>query len=1129
MEPEGASLEQEGQGQDRDQPDSPVPEAGLEKEVREPILSQEKSGDRIGYYRLLQEIGHGGCGVVYMAEQERPMRRRVALKVIKLGMDTRQVVARFEAERQAMALMDHPNIAKALDAGATATGRPYFVMELVGGIKITDYCNQNNLSTRQRVELFIQVCRAIQHAHQKGIIHRDIKPANVLIAMQDGVPVPKVIDFGIAKATQGRLTDETLFTAFEQFLGTPAYMSPEQTQLGSLDVDTRSDIYSLGVLLYELLTGKTPFDTREMLAAGLDEMRRTIREKEPPRPSTRLTQELAAADAGRSKSPDAGISIHPEEIEGASPSRLHTRELAGLVRGDLDWIVMKCLEKDRARRYETANGLALDLERHLNHEPVMARPPSWTYTLNKFFRRNKLFVSAGALVALVLLMGVLGSTWQAVRATRAEQAQRHLREEAQAARQDAAEKLWAARLAEARAMRMGGQSGQNFESLRAIREAAMIRPSMELRNEAIASMVLPDIRPAGRKTSSQNGSQVNTGGNLEYYAATDSSGMVRIRRMSDDAELATLPAIGKPPFTFGLFSPDGKLVVVIDADHRLRVWDWSKPAMLLECYMNTSSYAFTEDGRNFAFTDGTNCITHNLISGVNVTTIPAERHLPGSMLGLLPFDPSGRLLTICRVTETNDEDDIITLDANSGRELVTLPHDDYVPSIAWHPDGRHLATVCTSGELYLWDTATGMRLAAVPSEQAVSLRFNHQGNLLIASGWDGKTRLLDFPTCRQRAGIYRSGYIVGISPDDKTLATRSWDAKTLELFDVVSGTGLQTIHQSLHPTTQPGGAAFFSPSGKLLAYPTLEGVSVWDVSQRRIAWTATGEDLFPIGFDPREESLLLEGPNGIQRCAFKNHFPGEITNPESSIRVPASIGGAVVSPDGRICAATVDNGWRIVRTDSFTELARIVSPRDAFGLTLSPNGTLLAIGARYHPGVKVWNTRTGTLVRELPVDAGHGEPGASVKFSADGRYLVAATVNEFCFWNADSWALERRILQQPENDFPAAMVFSPDGKIFAGTHSRNIVRLYDATGTNVLADLEAPNSKFITSLSFNDDGTLLAACESRDTVNIWDLRTIREQLAAMNLDWDMPPYPPKAGTSPSASLNASAPAPSSAR
>src|SRR5437867_9451468 len=266
-------------------PNGPDPAAEAQT-ISMALPLDEKPGTLIGRYKLLEKIGEGGFGVVYVAEQREPVKRKMALKVIKLGMDTRQVVARFEAERQALALMDHPNIAKVLDGGATETGRPYFVMELVRGIKITDFCDHNNLPTRERLELFLQVCRAIQHAHQKGIIHRDIKPSNILVTINDGVPVPKVIDFGIAKATQGRLTDKTLFTAFELFIGTPAYMSPEQAVMTSLDIDTRSDIYSLGVLLYELLTGRTPFDQKELLAAGLDEMRRTIREKEPPKPST---------------------------------------------------------------------------------------------------------------------------------------------------------------------------------------------------------------------------------------------------------------------------------------------------------------------------------------------------------------------------------------------------------------------------------------------------------------------------------------------------------------------------------------------------------------------------------------------------------------------------------------------------------------------------------------------------------------------------------------------------------------------------------------------------------------------------------------------------------------------------
>ncbi len=363
---------------------------------RPAALPEEKPGDQIGRYTIVRKIGEGGCGVVYLADQHEPVRRRVALKVIKLGMDTRNVIARFEAERQALALMEHPGIARVFDAGATATGRPFFVMEFVDGAPITKFCDEHSLSMAARLELFARVCLALQHAHQKGIIHRDLKPSNILVALQEGVAAPKVIDFGIAKATEGRLTEHTLVTGVEQFIGTPAYMSPEQAEVRDRDIDTRSDVYSLGVLLYELLTGRPPYDPQSLVRAGIEEIRRIIREVDPPRPSTRVA---TLADADRAT---------VARLRRAAPMRL-----TSALRGDLDWIVMRCLEKDRDRRYGTAKELADDINRHLWLEPVLARPPHPLYRLKKFVARNRLACASAAAVAAALIVGTVVSLREA--------------------------------------------------------------------------------------------------------------------------------------------------------------------------------------------------------------------------------------------------------------------------------------------------------------------------------------------------------------------------------------------------------------------------------------------------------------------------------------------------------------------------------------------------------------------------------------------------------------------------------------------------------------------------------------------------------------------------------------------
>jgi non-specific serine/threonine protein kinase/serine/threonine-protein kinase len=398
--------------------ESPV---GPNLTIDEPAVTE--GAGTVGPYKLLEPIGEGGFGVVFLAEQSQPVRRKVALKLLKPGMDTRQVVARFEVERQALAIMDHPNIAKVLDGGATPSGRPYFVMELVKGTPVTEFCDQNHLTPRQRLELFVPVCHAVQHAHQKGIIHRDLKPSNVLVSRHDTTPVVKVIDFGVAKALGQTLTDKTLFTAFTQMIGTPQYMSPEQAGMSDQDVDTRSDVYSLGVLLYELLTGTTPFTRERFRRAECDEIRRIIREEEPPKPSTRLSE---------SKDALPSISAHR-----------HTEpaQLTRLVRGELDWIVMKCLEKDRNRRYESANGLALDVQRHLADEPVLACPPSAGYRVKKFLRKHRAVVIPTVVIVIACVVAAIGQTINNVRANRAEAKARTERDRAVEAEQLAQERL----------------------------------------------------------------------------------------------------------------------------------------------------------------------------------------------------------------------------------------------------------------------------------------------------------------------------------------------------------------------------------------------------------------------------------------------------------------------------------------------------------------------------------------------------------------------------------------------------------------------------------------------------------------------------------------------------------------
>jgi serine/threonine protein kinase len=739
----------------------------------------EAVGQTLGRYKLLERVGEGGCGVVYVAEQTEPVRRRVALKIIKLGMDTKQVVARFEAERQALAMMDHPNIAKVLDAGTTGpsepgssgresahsspsesqsrltsaptigVGRPYFVMELVRGIKITDYCDQANLTTKDRLDLFIKVCQAIQHAHQKGIIHRDIKPSNIRVTLHDGVPVPKVIDFGIAKATDGRLTDNTIYTQLHQFIGTPAYMSPEQAEMSGLDIDTRSDIYSLGVLLYELLTGKTPFDAKELMSGGIDAMRKTIREKEPVRPSTRLSQTLPAANVSSLKSSSAGKPTTEEEVRASSRRLLRVKETITQLKGDLDWIVMKCLEKDRQRRYDTANGLAADLKRHLTNEPVLARPPSFGYRFQKAWRRNRLLYSAAGAVVATLIAGMSVSLLQANRAMRAKSQAL----ESQRAEQDA---RFTAERERKNAVR--AQQSAEEEKVRADHEAEHARQNAYVSDMNLASQAWETGNLLGaRQLLSRHQPQLGQADlrgfewrllwglahedktKFRFHAGSNSvasvaispdglwlawcgkDGRVRIVDVEARSEKFVLPG-HSPQITSLAFSADGHWLASGGNDGLITIWDvplWTLEGSLKGHIGNVNTLSFHPDGTRLVSTaaDATVRIW-------NLTSLAQERDFQSPEKSpRLSVSPDGKTLATASYNST-----LRLWNAALGEEVATLRgHSSVVQCLTWSADGRAILTGSGDATVRIWRAPSWEEITAAEAKDPPAASYGGQG------------------------------------------------------------------------------------------------------------------------------------------------------------------------------------------------------------------------------------------------------------------------------------------------------------------------------------------------------------------------------------------------------------------
>ncbi len=775
----------------------------------------EGPGSIIGRYRLAERLGEGGCGIVFRAEQTEPVQRQVALKIIRLGMDTEEVVARFEAERQALALMAHPHIAQVLDAGATPAGRPFFVMELVRGEPVTKFCDDHRLGTAARLRLFVQICQAVQHAHQKGVIHRDLKPSNILVGLHDGVPAPKVIDFGIAKATAGRLTDKTLFTAYEQFVGTPAYMSPEQAGLGGADVDTRSDIYSLGVLLYELLTGQPPLAPEKLLAAGVDEVRRLVREVEPLRPSAQLTMLTGDTLTARARQHDTDA----------------TRLVSG-IRGDLDWIVMRCLEKDRARRYDSVSALAEDITRHLRNEPIAARPPGNLYLLQKMVRRHRVVFATAAAVSLALLLG-FGAALRSYfneREARAETVTALARSDYLRAIDllaDNKDPEAVAHLVRALRAQPDDRAAATLLASMLTQRAWAVPVASTSTSQPVA--VTPAVR--GGQPGNRGGLFPARGGGRGGRGALGGRG----GRGAPDGRggpLAPTSAIRSPDGTLTLHSdPQENFVRLLSASTSLPVFE---PMRLAG---NFRTATFSADGKQLTTITSELAPEQHLVWEHRETwAMPAEP----ALLRTLPYTNGPVFLSPDgRVYFSNS----CLWDATTGRPLSPrLIEYGGMLEAAFSPDSRRIATVtANSNDVRVWDASTGQPATPVITDDFPGRQrgFNNGRTLTVAFSPDGKFLLLTGDTARVRDAA--TGQPVpalqpmeatrpvaaAFSPDGARIVTLNADGVGARVWDATTGAQVREFARDSGSLR----TVAFSPDGTRIATATDNGIAhLWDAA-----------------------------------------------------------------------------------------------------------------------------------------------------------------------------------------------------------------------------------------------------------------------------------------------------------
>ena len=872
-----------------------------------PLL--EESGTQIGRYKLLEKIGEGGMAVVYMAEQKHPIRRRVALKLIKLGMDSKQVIARFEAERQALALMDHPNIARVLDAGTTEAGRPYFVMELVKGFSITEFCDQNNLDTRERLDLFVSVCQAVHHAHQKGIIHRDLKPSNIMVTLHDGEPVVKVIDFGIAKAVNQQLTEKTVFTRYSQMIGTPEYMSPEQAEMSGLDIDTGTDVFSLGVLLYELLTGSTPFDSEYLRSKSYGELQRIIREEEPVRPSTKVStlgESLTVVAKHRRTSPE---------------------HLCKLIRTDLDWIVMKTLEKDRKRRYASVSEFAADIGRHLNHEPVHAGRPSAVYRTQKFVKRNRVWVTSAAVVFITLLLATGISLWQMIRAnhTAAQLAVEKLNAlTAEQSARIAARKALAAeqvtKVAQQRETQLRYQAQtQELAARRRAYAADMLLCREALKNDSLRRVrqLLDRQRPGADQEDLR-------GWEWRYLW----------RHCQGDAPLE-LAMQGRRPFN-AVFTNSGDSVLSFTSKGRIGLWNLA----------NGKEEAILQDDWPTSQGDAAHNASQLCISADGQWVAACDRH---------PVDGS-----IVRIWESETQRIVAKL---------TIGDVDII-ALAISPDKKALAVFAQFHAVLIWDITTQQERKQIPvaplrgGASSGAVRYSPDGKILAIGDTDRRVRLFQADTAAEiNAFSVSGGSTAGISsldfsPNGRFLAVGTiFMDPHITIWDVEANTRVDTLEGHVGFI---GGLAF-SPNGRYLASASADQtIKLWNTRDWSVARTLLGhnDEVWSVNFSRDGERL-------VSTCKDNNVFVWDISDQapkRGSIGLPVGIRHVDVSPDGKTIVAVSHEGEVQLLETSTLQKRSVPVPLGSNNVAAFwTSAQQIVLGSHPPMMIKAWNVSTNTV------------------------------------------------------------------------------------------------------------------------------------------------------------------------